>query len=251
MPRVRVVPILLVRDGRLVKTTRFSNDVYLGDPTNAVRVFNEKDVDELLILDISSTTKDVAVVEVSTWAAEAFVPVTYGGHVRSVSAAEALVSGGVEKVLVNRGALERPTLVTEMSSSLGSQSVVVGVDVERSGSNWRLRFPTSDGVTDPLEWAKRVVDLGAGELVLQSVDRDGTRTGYEIDLLRQVSDAVPIPVTIAGGASGLDDFAAAAAAGASAVAAGSIFVFFGRLNGVLINCPSEEMLAGVLGKYEP
>ena len=253
MLRTRVIPSLLLRRGGLVKTVKFENPKYVGDPINAVRIFNQKEVDELLFLDIGATDagrgpnfdliRDIA--------SEAFMPFGYGGGVRTLDDARSLVDLGVEKVVLGSAAVERPELIGEVANVLGSQSVVVCIDV-RKDLLGRYRVVTHNGRTKTAlklaEWARSIEQNGAGEILVNSVDRDGTLSGYDVELLRRVSDSVGIPVVALGGAGSIDDFAAAVRdGGAAAVAAGSLFVFHGKHRAVLITYPSQTDLEQVLG----
>lgn len=251
MLRTRVIPCLLLRNGGLVKTVKFADAKYVGDPINAVRIFNEKEVDELVFLDISATPagRGPNLELVRDIATEAFMPFGYGGGVRTIEQVAKLVALGVEKVVLNTVATEQPGFVREASRLVGSSSVVVSIDVRRSLFG-KYEVVTCSGTRrtglDPVEWARRVEDLGAGEIFLTAVDRDGTQKGYDVPLLRQVTDAVSIPVIASGGAGSLDDFRAAVCEGrASAVAAGSLFVFHGRHRAVLITYPEYANLQQV------
>lgn len=239
----RVIPCLLLEDGRLVKTVRFGRPRYVGDPLNAVRIFNDKYVDELIILDIGASRAnaepDYGLIE--NIAGECFIPLCYGGGIRSVAQARRIVAAGVEKIAVNSMAIERPCLVNALAQELGSSSVVAGIDVKRG---WRgaprVFHPGRRRMTrlDPVAHAEALVRAGAGEIFLNSVDRDGTGAGFDLALLQRVSAAVNVPVTVCGGAAGLQDMRAAIRSGASAGAAGSMFVFYGPHRAVLINYPA-------------
>ncbi len=251
MLRTRVIPCLLLRNGGLVKTVKFADAKYVGDPINAVRIFNEKEVDELVFLDISATPagRGPNLELVRDIATESFMPFGYGGGVRTIEQVASLVALGVEKVVLNTVATEQPGFVREASRLVGSSSVVVSIDVRRSLFG-KYEVVTCSGTRrtglDPVEWARRVEDLGAGEIFLTAVDRDGTQKGYDVPLLRQVTDAVSIPVIASGGAGSLEDFRAAVCEGrASAVAAGSLFVFHGRHRAVLITYPEYANLQQV------
>ncbi len=251
MLRTRVIPCLLLRNGGLVKTVKFADPKYVGDPINAVRIFNEKEVDELVFLDISATPagRGPNLELVRDIATEAFMPFGYGGGVRTIDQVASLVALGVEKVVLNTVATEQPGFVRDASRLVGSSSVVVSIDVRRSLFG-KYEVVTCSGTRktglDPVEWARRVEDLGAGEIFLTAVDRDGTQKGYDVPLLCQVTDAVSIPVIASGGAGSVEDFRAAVREGrASAVAAGSLFVFHGRHRAVLITYPEYANLQQV------
>jgi cyclase len=248
MLRTRVIPCLLLKNGGLVKTRGFAEPKYVGDPINAVKIFNEKEVDELVFLDISATPAGRApsFELIRDIAAEAFMPFAYGGGVTSVEEVKRLVGLGAEKVVVNSAAVARPELVREAAEVVGSQSLVVAIDVKRSLLG-RYEVVTHSGTRrsglDPVAWAQQVESLGAGEILVNSVDRDGTMKGYDLALLRKVTGAVRVPVVACGGAGGLADLRAAVAeGGASAVAAGSLFVFHGKHRAVLITYPDYRDL---------
>ena len=252
MYRARAIPCLLLRRGGLVKTVRFGQPTYLGDPINAVRIFNEREVDELVLLDIAATTegREPPFAQLAELATECFMPLTYGGGVTTVEHMERLFALGIEKVCLNSAAIEDPTLVPRAAANFGSQSVVVSLDVKKT---WMgdLRVMTRSGKRDtklhPVEVAKRMEQAGAGELLLTSVDRDGTMSGYDLNMIRCVTEAVSIPVVACGGAGSLIDFGRAVnEAGAAAAAAGSLFVFHGRLRAVLISYPSQTALQSAL-----
>ena len=252
MLRTRVIPILLLRGGGLVKGARFRKHRYVGDPINAVRIFNENEVDELILLDISATAEGRGpnVALISEIASECFMPLCYGGGLRTVEEMRAVLSAGVEKVAVNTAAVEVPGLIRRAVDRFGSQSVVVAIDARRrlfGGYEARVRAGSRGTGRTPVEAACTAAAEGAGELLLTAVDREGTRTGYDLELIRSVSDSVNVPVIAAGGAAGLDDFAQAIGEGhASAVAAGSLFVFQGRHQAVLISYPETDILERVL-----
>lgn len=253
MLRTRVIPCLLLRNGGLVKTVRFESPRYVGDPINAVRIFNKKEVDELIFLDISATAaaRGPNFELIRDIASEAFMPFGYGGGVASVEDVRRLVGIGVEKVVLNAAAMQRPSLISDAAEVAGSQSVVVSIDVKRSLLG-RYEVVTHNGQRrtgrNPVDWAREVEALGAGEIVVNSVDRDGTMKGFDIALLRQVTAAVGVPVVACGGAGSLEDFAAAIReGGASAVAAGSLFVFHGKHRAVLITYPEYAELEKLLG----
>lgn len=245
--RVRVVPCLLLSGAGLVKTVRFSKPRYVGDPVNTVRLFNDKEADELILLDIQATTRasEPNIQAVGGIAGECFMPLCYGGGVRTVLQMERLFESGVEKVAINTAAYENPTLVDGGARRFGSQAIVVGIDVKR---RWAGRFEVvvrggrfGTGL-DPVAYARRVEDEGAGEILLTAVDRDGTMSGYDLDLVERVSHAVSIPVIACGGAGSLSHLSEALASGASAVAAGSLFVFTGKHQAVLVTYPSPSEL---------
>lgn len=241
-PDIRIIPCLLLRRSGFVKTVRFNKPKYLGDPVNIVRIFNEKEADELCILDIGVTAEnqgprfDV----IGRIAEECFMPASYGGGVRSAEDARKVFAAGFEKVVFNTAAAEAPEVISETASAFGSQSVIASIDVDAQ-SRVCIRNGTQPVGDDPVTYAKRMVDLGAGEILLNAIDRDGTMDGYDIDLVRQVADAVPVPLVACGGASDVDNLVAVIRqGGAAAAAAGSLFVFYGKLRAVLVNPPTYE-----------
>jgi cyclase len=247
MRRVRVIPVLLLKDGDLVKTRNFRDAAYIGDPINAVRIFNDKRVDELILLDISqgrpSASTETLLGEI---ASEAFMPIAFGGGVKDVQQAERLLRRGVEKVVVNTAAVSRPALVTEIATQFGRQSVVVSIDVRRVFGRGR-RVITHGGRTvtklGPSEHARQMEDSGAGEILITSIEREGTQKGYDVDLVASVASAVKIPVIANGGARSVGDFVDAVNSGhASAVAASSMFIYQGKHRAVLISFPQEAAL---------
>lgn len=251
MISTRVIPCLLLSDSILVKTRQFKDPKYVGDPINAIRIFNDKEVDELIVLDISASragrAPDVALIH--ELATECFMPLAYGGGVTSADQLRPLLRSGVEKVVVNTAALSDLKLIEEGAAHFGSQAIVGAIDAKRGRRGaWRVFNPTRRKAEklDPVAHAQALEQAGVGEIFLNSVDRDGTQDGYELDLITAVSEAVDVPVIASGGAGTLRHFSEAVAAGASAVAAGAMFVFHGRHRAVLINYPSQLELEEVL-----
>lgn len=247
----RVVPVLLLRDGLLVKTRAFRRPVYVGDPINAVRIFNDKEVDELVVLDMDPPRTGAAprFSLLEEIAGEAFMPVAYGGGVASVDTAQRLVGLGMEKIVVTSAALETG-LVRRLTEVLGSQAVIGGVDYrERRGR----RVAYTDGGRkrtrrSATEQCETLVEQGVGELLLQAIDRDGSMGGMDHEFVSSVAGAVPVPITAVGGAGSVADLAAALRAGASAVGAGSMLVFHGKHRAVLITYPDRRLIAEVLNQ---
>jgi len=247
MRRIRVIPVLLLQNGGLVKSVKFKNHTYVGDPLNAVKIFNEKEVDELVVLDISATSekREPDIQFIKEIASEAFMPLGYGGGVSTMGQIKALVQAGVEKVILNTGAVKVPGLIKEAAAYVGSQSIVVSMDVRKN--IWGkysvfIENGTKNIHVDPIAYAKKMEADGAGEIMLMSIDRDGTFKGFDNELINLVSSAVNIPVIAAGGASTVEDFAKAVESGASAVSAGSLFVFQGPHRAVLISYPNQDVL---------
>jgi cyclase len=245
---IRAIPVLLLGEAGLVKTTRFRSPVYVGDPINAVRIFNEKEVDEIVLLDICATPegRPPQFDKVRQIAGECFMPLCYGGGVGSLEDVEKLVGSGVEKVSINSRAVDDPAFVRAAADRFASSTIVVSIDVRQGWwgrkSVWTRGGRHGSG-RDPIAFAKQMEDLGAGELLLTSIDRDGTMRGYDLDLIRAVADAVTVPVVACGGAGSVQDLHRAIGAHASASAAGSLFVFHGRHRAVLISYPAPDELA--------
>lgn len=247
MLQKRVIPCLSLKGRGLVKTHKFDSPKYVGDPINAVKIFNDKEVDELFFLDITATqeSRGPSFEVLTEIASECFMPICYGGGVRSFSEIEKIFSLGIEKVSLNSVLADRPELLTEAAKVYGVQALVASVDIKKNfwGS---VQVVTQSGTRvvskDPVSYVKSLVDRGAGEVLLQSVDRDGSFSGYDLEWIEKVSKAVSVPVVALGGARGLEDFRNALEAGASAVAAGSFFVFHGPHKAVLISYPAPEDL---------
>lgn len=250
MLHARVIPCLLMRNGGLVKTVKFKSPRYIGDPINAVHIFNAKEVDELVFLDIGSTTALTGpnfelLVDI---ASEAFMPFGYGGGITSIDHVKQLYALGVEKIILNTAAADNPDLVSEAAALAGRSGVVVSMDVRR---NWLGKYSVCvasgqrDLKRDPVAYAQEMEQLGAGEILLNAIDKDGTMDGYDLELIRRVSEAVSVPVVAVGGAGNLQHFRMAVDEGASAVAAGSMFIFHGKHSAVLITYPEYEELEGL------
>lgn len=249
MLRPRLIPCLLLSGERLVKTRRFADPAYVGDPINAIRIFNEKEVDELMVLDIAATRTrsgpDFELIE--QLASECFIPLTYGGGIRGAEDARRLFAAGVEKLCLQSEFFERPETVREIADFAGAQAVVVSIDVvtDRKGRRG-LRSPAfaRPGFVSWQEAVQAAERFGAGEVLLTNADRDGTFEGLDLELVAEASALVEIPLIAAGGANSLDDIRRAVQAGASAVAAGAFFVFYGPHRAVLITYPRyDELMA--------
>lgn len=254
MLKTRVMPCLLLKDGALVKTVRFKDASYVGDPVNAVRIYNENEVDELVLLDITATVEERRpdFGTIAKVASECFMPVAYGGGIRRLEDIREILGLGVEKVVINSHAVENPSFVRAAAETFGSQSIVVSIDAKRGfWGRYQVcthsgRRPTRVGLA---ELAAQMQCMGAGELLLTSIDRDGTMEGYDIDLVKTVTGAVGVPVVACGGAGKLEDFAVAVRqGGASAVAVGSMVVYHGRNRAVLISFPARCELERVLAQ---
>ena len=251
MLKHRVIPTLLLRNNGLVKTLKFKDQKYVGDPINAIRIFNDKEVDELMVLDIMASKKNsepnYSLIE--EFAGECFMPLAYGGGVRTIDQASRIFGLGVEKICLQSAALTDLSLVTRLAERFGSQSVVVSVDVKR---NWRGKPQLYAAAKQKsiamlwLEFAKRAAEVGAREILLNSVHYDGTMQGPDLELIRQASSALSVPLIATGGIGSLADIKAAVNVGASAVAAGAFFVFHGPHRAVLITYPRYEELEALL-----
>lgn len=242
MLRSRIIPLLLLQGGGLVKTRRFGEPRYVGDPMNAVKIFNEKEVDELVIYDIDASAEGRApdFELLHSIAVASRMPLTYGGGVRRAEDAMRLIQSGFEKVSVSSGAIHRPQLIAEMASAVGSQSVVVTIDVKRSGFRRKPQVVIRNGCekapVELFDFCRRAEDLGAGEIVVNDVDRDGTMEGYDLALARQVRSVISIPLSWAGGAGSVGDLESLiSAVGTVGAAAGSIFLFHGPYRAVLLS----------------
>lgn len=249
MLRPRIIPCLLIQKGGLVKTQGFKDPKYVGDPINAVRIFNEKEADELMVLDIDATANNVApdFGLIAKLAAECRMPLCYGGGVTTADQASRIVGMGVEKVAISAAAIANPALLTEMAAAIGRQSVVVVLDVRKRTGLFAKGYEvcTHNGKTahklDPVTLAKQLQEAGAGEIVVNSVDRDGQMQGYDLELAAQFKKALKVPVTFLGGAGSLDHLSElVSTVGVVGAAAGSLFVFKGKYRAVLINYPTPE-----------
>ena len=244
MFRPRIIPVLLLSDLALVKSVRFRNPRYIGDPINAVRIFNELRADELVFLDIDASRSNrlISLDFVRNVGEEARMPFSVGGGIKSLDDIGRVIAAGAEKVVINTCAGYKPEFVREASEAFGSTTIVVCIDVKKKffggERTWLLSGRSATGF-NPVDFARRMEDNGAGELIIQSIERDGTMEGYDLDLIRSVSGAVGIPVVALGGAGTREDLRDAYRAGATGLAAGSMFVFQDRGRGVLINYPGK------------
>lgn len=247
MLRPRIIPCLLIQDGGLVKTVRFKDVKYVGDPINAVKIFNEKEADELIVVDIDATANGVEpdYNRIANLAAECRMPLCYGGGIRTPEQARKIISLGVEKVAISAAALEDASLVTRIAEEIGRQSVVVVLDHKQRMLSKQHDVWTHNGTRNTkrnvLDVAREMEAAGAGEIVINSIDNDGRMKGYDIALATRLRETVSIPVTILGGGGSLDDMAkVVAACGVVGVAAGSFFVFKGPYRAVLISYPTDR-----------
>ena len=247
MLKHRVVPALLLRNGGLVKTCRFKDPKYVGDPINAIRIFNEKEVDELMVLDITASKEsrepDYSLIE--QFAGECFMPLAYGGGIQTVPQAQRIFALGVEKICIQTAALDNLNFVRQLADRFGSQSITVSLDIKRNLLGRPKPFASSQGKTLRMDWLKLLSDFvgaGAGEILLNAVDKDGTLSGPDLELIREASEQIDVPLVALGGVSSLDDMKSAVEAGANAVAAGAFFVYFGPHRAVLITYPKYQEL---------
>lgn len=247
MLRPRIIPCLLVKDGGLVKTVNFKDPKYVGDPINAVRIFNEKEVDELIVLDIDATIKNKGpnYTMIEHLAAECRMPLCYGGGVRNAEQVRRIIQLGVEKVAISSAAVENPESLREAAAIVGNQSVVVVLDVKKKLLGGKYEVFTHNGQKatgkSPFELAIEMEKLGAGELVINSIDNDGTMKGFDLHLIDKVRASINVPLTVLGGAGSLFDIRSLVHKyGAIGVAAGSLFVFKGKYRAVLINYPNRN-----------
>ncbi len=247
MLRSRIIPCLLIENGGLVKTQRFKEAKYVGDPINAVKIFNEKEADELIVLDINASVKGLEpnFELIKKLAAECRMPLCYGGGVTRLEHVEKIISMGVEKVAVSSAAVIEPTFITKLATAVGKQSVVVVIDVRKKRGLFSKGFEvcthnaTKVVEQDPIELAKILQEAGAGEIVVNFVDNDGLMRGYDIEYAKRFKQVLSIPLTILGGAGSLEHISQLIRdLGVIGAAAGSLFVFKGKYRAVLINYPS-------------
>ena len=247
----RVFPALLLKNSALVKTKKFEKPQYIGDPINTVKIFNEMEVDELAFLDITATIEDKKppFEMIHDIATECFMPFAYGGGIRDLKDIKKIFSLGAEKVIINTYAVENPTFIKEAADLFGNQSIVVSLDI-RKNIFGKYTLHTHSGKKsaklDPVEFAMKMEKMGAGEILLNSIDRDGTMEGYDYELIKRVSNAIDVPLIACGGAGSYEDVGKAIEAGASAAAAGSIFVYQNKNRSVLVNFPTREELEEIL-----
>jgi cyclase len=246
MLRPRIIPSLLIKDKGLVKTVNFKNPKYVGDPINAVRIFNEKEVDELAIFDIDATllNKEPDYSLIERLANQSMMPLCYGGGVKTVEQAQRIFSLGIEKIALSSAVIINPNLITQISDRVGSQSMIVVLDVKKKlFGGYEVYINNGKKATgiNPFKFVEQAQRLGAGEIVINSIDRDGLMNGYDLDLIKKVRDKIKLPMTVLGGAGSLDDIKKVIDEhGVIGVAAGSLFVFKGPYKAVLINYPNLE-----------
>jgi imidazole glycerol-phosphate synthase subunit HisF len=247
MQFTRVIPVLLLKNNGLVKTVKFKNSKYIGDPINAMKIFNTKEVDELVILDIMATKnkREPDYKFIKEIVSEAFMPIGYGGGVSELEHIRKLFQLGVDKVIINSAAILEPDLIKKASEIYGNQSIIVSLDVKKDmwGQYKLYSYPNNKKIKlDLFQFIKKIESLGAGEIIVNSVDNDGVMNGYDTNLVESVAKSVKVPVIALGGAGSIKDLKSAVIHGASAVAAGSLFVYQGIHRGVLISYIKSELL---------
>lgn len=255
MLRPRIIPCLLIKDKGLVKSTQFKDYRYLGDPMNAVRIFNEKEVDELTVLDIDATVyghePDYKLIK--HMAEECRMPLCYGGGIKTVEQAQEIFALGVEKIAISSAAIDNPKLIADLAEKVGSQSVVVVLDVKKKflgGYEVYTHNGKKGTGKNPFELIKKFQELGAGEIVINNIDADGIMKGYDINLIEKAKQVTTLPFTALGGVGSLEDIGTLINKfGIIGAAAGSLFVYKGKLKGVLINYPSSEEKDALIQKY--
>jgi imidazole glycerol-phosphate synthase subunit HisF len=247
----RIIPCLLLVNTGLVKTIKFKEPKYIGDVINTAKIFNEKEVDELVVLDIAASINKQSpnFKLISDIATECFMPLCYGGGIKKIDDIKKIFELGIEKVSINSALFENPQLITQASNIFGSQSIIASIDIKRNFLGSYSVFSKSgkqDQKVNPVDFARKLADLGAGEILLTSIDRDGTRQGYDLDIIQSVSEAVKIPVIACGGANNLSDCRLVIQSGASAAAAGSFFTLHGKHRAVLISYPDRHQINSLL-----
>lgn len=252
----RIIPCLLVHNKGLVKTTKFKDPKYVGDPINAVKIFNEKEVDELIVVDIDASRlgiePDYKMIE--NLATECRMPFCYGGGIKTVEQAQRIFSLGVEKIAVSSAAIENPQIISQMAERVGNQSVVVVLDVKKKTLSSKYELYIHNGTKstsiDPISYATQMQKLGAGEIVINSIDHDGVMKGFDMNLINKIREVISIPITVMGGAGTLEDIGDVIQQhGIIGVAAGSLFVFKGKYRAVLINYPTSNEKAALISQH--
>lgn len=251
MLQKRIIPCLLLKGEGLVKTRKFKNPKYVGDPINAIRIFNDKEVDELILLDIDATklSKEPNYKLLEEIAGECFMPLCYGGGINSVEQAHRIFSLGIEKICIQTAALNDLSIISDISSRFGSQSVAVSIDIKKNWLGKKKIYSSTKNKYQNQNLKTFITDLinaGAGEIILNSIDLDGTLSGMDIDLIREVCEFTPVPLVALGGLDSLNSIKEASDAGASGIAAGSFFVFHGPHRAVLITYPNYSDLENLL-----
>ena len=246
MLQPRIIPVLLLKGKGLVKGRKFKRHKYIGDPINTIKLFNDMQADELIFLDINATTeKRIYLKEfIQSISDNCLMPFTIGGGIKTIDHVHDMLENGAEKVCFNSSIIENPSLITDSAKTFGSQSVVASIDFKKNWlGKYKVYINSGRKITnkDPIDFSKEVVDLGAGEILINSIDRDGMKDGYDNNLIAKVSNSVDVPVIASGGAGSIEDLSKGIKIGkATAVAAGTLFVYYGRRDAVLINYPSKK-----------
>lgn len=251
--RPRLIPVLLLKDQGLYKTRQFGKDSYVGDPVNTIRIFNDKEVDEIVILDIKAARERTAPNYdlLRDIASECFVPLSYGGGVSDVETVQKLISIGFERIVVNTAAVNNISVIRDMTSRFGSSTIIGGIDVKKTLLGKKIVVTNSGAQKTkltPLDWVLQLQESGVGEILVTSIDRDGEMTGYDLDLLNTITSKADIPIIACGGAANLQDLKAAYDAGASGAAAGAMFVYKGKHRAVLIQYPKPSEIKDAFSK---
>ena len=247
----RIIPCLLLRNNGLVKTVKFKDSTYIGDPVNTVKIFNEKEVDEIFFMDIDATRfkKEPPYELIQNIASECFMPFAYGGGIHSLQQIERIIKSGAEKIIINTQAFLGKNFLKDAVHQFGSSTIAVSVDVKREflkGNIVYIKGGTQSTGINPVDYAREIENTGAGEILINSIDRDGVMEGYDIELIKSISNSIKIPLIACGGAGRLSDFGLAVKqGGASAAAAGSFFVFHGKRRAVLITYPSYSEISSL------
>ena len=250
MLQTRVIPVLLLKDNGLYKGVSFKNHTYIGDPVNTVKIFNDKEVDEIILLDINASKlkKPINYGLIKEVANETFMPLSYGGGIHGMDDVSKLFTLGVEKIILNSFAIRKPDFISEVASQYGSQSIIFSLDVKRDIFRRNRVYAMSGSVKvnrDPLSYALMMQDKGIGEIMLNSIDYDGCMNGYDLGMIAELSSELSVPLIVCGGAGKIEDFVKARNVGASAVAAGSFFVYQGPHKAVLISYPKYQKLCEI------
>ncbi len=254
MFRPRIIPVLLLKNKGLVKTVNFKSPTYIGDPMNAVKIFNDMQSDELVFLDITASIENrIPLPEViSGISDEAYMPFAVGGGIRTIEHVRAMIGAGAEKVVINSAAVTNPELITQVAEIFGRQSIIVSIDVKKNlfgKQKVYIHSGTKQTSLNPLEHAIEMEKRGAGEILINSIDKEGCMNGYDLELVKKITSAVQVPVIAVGGAGNLAHIKQVVVeGGASAAAAGSMFVYHGPLKGVLINYPEQKLLQNLFVK---
>jgi len=247
----RIIPCLLLRNNGLVKTVKFKESTYIGDPINTVKIFNEKEVDEIFFLDIDATRlkKEPPYDLIQNIASECFMPFAYGGGIHSLQQIERIIKSGAEKIIINTQAFLGKNFLKEAVQQFGSSTIAVSIDVKKEflkGNIVYVKGGTQSTGLNPVDYAREIENAGAGEILINSIDRDGVMEGYDIELIKSISGSIKIPIIACGGAGRLNDFSQAVKqGGASAAAAGSFFIFHGKRRAVLITYPSYSEITNL------